>query len=351
MKRNLILACWLVGALLLAPLSVQPTPAAAAAAGVIVLEVDRPTQGEQLEMNSSFGGWAVDLTSPYAPGISAISIFMDGDSTTGRFLGEAKLGGHRPDVAAALGNPAYATAGWSFNLAGLGLTGQHSFTVVAYGGDGTATSQSVAQVTLVPSLPAALTGQSNLQYSTHMFNTSAASTATAYQPAPPATTYQTAAPIYQPAPTTYSVTPVVPATTVAVVPAAPAALPPAMVAPVPASLSVTSLANGATIGTATLVSGITSVVPVSGSVTYRLTDSRGVVLSSGTLSVSGTPGQAGTFSGIVTAPAGVAGPATLTIIEQDRGSVVGMTSLSISLAGYALPAPVTPWGTPAYPLR
>src|SRR4051794_29833801 len=118
MNRSLLTVALLAAALPLAPFAAAPV--AAQTGTSVVIQVDQPAAGVQLPTSGAFGGWAVDLSFPNAPGISQVAVFMDGDATNGQFLGQAQLGGYRPDVAATYGNPYYANAGWSFNLDSLG---------------------------------------------------------------------------------------------------------------------------------------------------------------------------------------------------------------------------------------
>src|SRR5262249_45180832 len=96
-----------------------------------------------------FGGWAIDQAFTSGTGINAIAIYMDGDANTGKYLGQAQLGGDRQDVAAQYNNPNYRYSGWNFSLAGLGLTGTHTFTFVAYTTQSGIASSTVNGVVLV----------------------------------------------------------------------------------------------------------------------------------------------------------------------------------------------------------
>lgn len=151
MRNHIMIALLLVGAMLAMPLAA--TPAAAQPGNTLILQVDRPTASDQLTTTSSFGGWAIDTSVLTSPGISQVAVYMDGDATTGRYLGQAQLGGNRPDVAVQFGNGNYAYSGWNFSLANLGITGQHSFTFVAIGAQGPVTTKTVGLVTLVAPPP------------------------------------------------------------------------------------------------------------------------------------------------------------------------------------------------------
>ncbi len=75
--------------------------------------------------NLQVKGWAVDPQDG-AP-VSQVQIMIDGAP-----VGTATLSQARPDVAAALSNPAYLNSGWTFNYAASGMSlGSHTVTVIA----------------------------------------------------------------------------------------------------------------------------------------------------------------------------------------------------------------------------
>jgi len=343
MKTQLVASLLLAGATLLVPLGAAT--AAAQPETAIILQVDRPMPAEQLENLSSFGGWAVDQSALTSPGVSRVAVYMDGDATTGRFLGLAQLGGSRPDVAAQLGNPNYTNSGWNFNLAPLGLIGQHSFTFVATGTGGVLASKSVDSVALVPTAPPIAYQSTVFQpvttptyttptYTTPAYNAPVYTTPTYTTPAPaPAYTYNPGA--YGGAGSNFLAPPPLPVGTV-----------PGMVAPPPVTLSLSAPTSASTAGGSIAVSGNTSFTPASGTVTYTLTDQSGRIVTSGSLGATGVPGQPGTFSGTINYPPGVPGPATLTVTQTEAGSVLASTSATITLATYTVPT--TPYYFPYY---
>src|SRR5664280_1486861 len=70
-------------------------------------------------------GWAADIQDN-AP-VKQVQILVDGTA-----IGNATLGGARPDVATALNNAAYTNSGWTFTYAALSLSvGTHTVSVVA----------------------------------------------------------------------------------------------------------------------------------------------------------------------------------------------------------------------------
>ncbi len=135
--------------------------AAPAQADNIVISIDRPHAGDEMAPGS-LGGWAVDFNATSGTGIDMILVYMDGDQTNGHLLGQAQLGGDRPDVAEQFGNPNFRFSGWNFNLAGLNIpAGPHSFTVVAHTPANLTAAASVSPVTIVqpaPSAPVFTTG-------------------------------------------------------------------------------------------------------------------------------------------------------------------------------------------------
>src|SRR5664280_1797179 len=69
-------------------------------------------------------GWAVD-PQDLAP-VKQVQVLVDGTA-----IGNATLGGARPDVATALNNAAYTNSGWTFSFAALSLSvGTHTVSVV-----------------------------------------------------------------------------------------------------------------------------------------------------------------------------------------------------------------------------
>jgi len=142
----------LAAGLALSAVGSAPVSAAPAQAGNIILQIDNPSPGEQNLNPNSVAGWVIDTGSYGGPGIDSVLVYADGDQTTGRFLGQAQLGGDRVDVAATYGNPGFRYSGFNFNLAyaQLAMNVPHTFTVVARATSGMVTSGSVSGVTLAP---------------------------------------------------------------------------------------------------------------------------------------------------------------------------------------------------------
>jgi hypothetical protein len=94
--------------------------------------------GDKLQVK----GWAVDPQDG-AP-VSQVQILIDGAP-----VGTATLGQPRPDVAAALNNPAYLNSGWTFNYAASGLSlGSHTVTVIALDSLSLSTTLGTKQITV-----------------------------------------------------------------------------------------------------------------------------------------------------------------------------------------------------------
>jgi len=131
----------------------------------IMVTIESPTNGASLDAPGALGGWAVDTRAMGNTGIASIAVYMDGDQTNGQFLGQAEMGGARPDVGAAFGNPAFNNAGWNFNLASFNISGVHTFTVVATSMMGDMAAAAVSPVTIVtpamamPPAPPAMSAQ------------------------------------------------------------------------------------------------------------------------------------------------------------------------------------------------
>ena len=152
MMARTLAALVLAAGLALSTVGSAPASAAPAQAGTIVLQIDNPSPGEQNLNPNSVAGWVIDTGSFGGPGIDSVLVYADGDQTSGRFLGQAQLGGDRVDVAATFGNPGFRYSGFNFNLAyaQLALNVPHTFTVVARATSGMTTSASVSGVTLAP---------------------------------------------------------------------------------------------------------------------------------------------------------------------------------------------------------
>ncbi len=96
---------------------------------------DATTHSATVSQNDSLlvTGWAADAHEG-AP-VSQVAILIDGTA-----VGNATLGGSRPDVASHYNNSAYTNSGWSFTYAASGLSGgTHTVTAIAYDNQGLST--------------------------------------------------------------------------------------------------------------------------------------------------------------------------------------------------------------------
>src|SRR5579871_2161522 len=101
----------LMGALLVAP----TVPLQAQAGATTQITVDSPVGGSLVAASPiDIGGWAVDPAGP-GSGVDSVQVYLDGPmGSTAPLLGSTSYGSARPDVAVALGNPAFTDSG--FNL-------------------------------------------------------------------------------------------------------------------------------------------------------------------------------------------------------------------------------------------
>jgi hypothetical protein len=125
---------WLLAVMLALSLAIHAAPASGQSSTEIMVDV--PTAGSTVASGTQvlIGGWAVDRNATSGTGIDQVRVYLDGPMEGGgTLLGNATLGVSRPDVAQALGNQAYANAGYNFlwtptNLSG----GSHTFYVYAH---------------------------------------------------------------------------------------------------------------------------------------------------------------------------------------------------------------------------
>jgi hypothetical protein len=106
--------------------------------------VDTPAEAAVIQGSTVFiGGWAVDPSST-SPGIDRVELYLDGPSGTGAWIGSARYGTARPDVAAALGHPDWNRSGFGLEWAPAGVApGLHTVYVYAYAYGGTSASRTV----------------------------------------------------------------------------------------------------------------------------------------------------------------------------------------------------------------
>jgi hypothetical protein len=93
--------------------------------------IDTPPAGTSARQPLTITGWAADFLSTSGPGIDAIHVWAyPANGAAPVFVGPALYGVSRPDVAAVYG-PAFATAGYAIDVAGL-PAGTYVFAVWAH---------------------------------------------------------------------------------------------------------------------------------------------------------------------------------------------------------------------------
>ncbi|MDO8834170.1 MAG: hypothetical protein Q7V01_01165, partial [Vicinamibacterales bacterium] len=101
----------------LVDVTVRPEQRAAAGESEVRMHLDTPASGDAVAGRFVVAGWALDPHAAFGTGIGAVHVWAqrrDVPGATAEFLGEATLGGARPDVAAAFGG--------QFGTAAYGLT-------------------------------------------------------------------------------------------------------------------------------------------------------------------------------------------------------------------------------------
>lgn len=97
------------------------------------IEVDTLPDGAAVQGPVPIAGWAIDRAAPSGTGIDHVHLYLDGPAGQGTFLGEAEYLVERPDVAAALGDPRYRTAGFRYEWDAAALpAGQHTLFIYAH---------------------------------------------------------------------------------------------------------------------------------------------------------------------------------------------------------------------------
>ncbi len=89
-------------------------PAAPVVPETARLSLDSVPAGSEVSGAVLVQGWAVDPGATGGTGIAAVQVYLDAPMGEGAALGPVQYGLPRPDVAAALGNPAFAASGWQF---------------------------------------------------------------------------------------------------------------------------------------------------------------------------------------------------------------------------------------------
>jgi hypothetical protein len=101
-----------------------------------LLQVESPVHNARISRDSPFvmTGWAIDRAATGSgPGIEMVQIYLDGPSGVGSYLGTARYGLPRPDVAALYGSPRFSNSGWTLTWQPSAFsTGPHTLYVYAY---------------------------------------------------------------------------------------------------------------------------------------------------------------------------------------------------------------------------
>jgi len=125
----------LVAVVTILALSIPAAPALGQGTSTAQITVDVPASGSSVANGSRvlIGGWAVDSTGP-GTGVDMVQAYLDGEKDKGgTLLGTATSGGNRPDVAQALGNPAFDKSGFDFFWTPTNVTnGNHTLYVYAH---------------------------------------------------------------------------------------------------------------------------------------------------------------------------------------------------------------------------
>ena len=91
--------------------------------------IDFPVSGSTITLPFFVGGWALNRSVPFGPGVDAVHVYATPAGGTARFLGVATLNGPRPDIAAIYGAQ-FLNSGFNIVGVGEGLSpGPHVITV------------------------------------------------------------------------------------------------------------------------------------------------------------------------------------------------------------------------------
>jgi spore coat protein CotH len=95
--------------------------------------IDTPAYNNEVMDNVSIRGWALDLNSKTDPGIESIFVFDGPSVNQDAYLGKARAGFSRKDVADFFNNPSYENSGFQFEFNSLNLTnGIHDLYVYTF---------------------------------------------------------------------------------------------------------------------------------------------------------------------------------------------------------------------------
>jgi hypothetical protein len=115
------------------------------------------------------------------------------------------------------------------------------------------------------------------------------------------------------------------------------------------AITIDSPPSGAFVGSPMTITGRTVLYPTEGDLVWRVRDTRGVALGTGSFPVGGQPNQPATFVASITfiLPA-AGGPVTLDLIDQGaNGAVIASASLPLNISPQNLPTAIVPTRPPA----
>ncbi len=112
------------------------------------------------------------------------------------------------------------------------------------------------------------------------------------------------------------------------------------------AISLEAPPAGATVSAPLVLRGATAALPIDGKLTYRIFDSQGSLVGSGTMPVVGPAGSIGRFDASVNYTAPLAGPGRVEVLEINPadGSIRAVASVNVILMASL---PTTPGATPA----
>lgn len=153
---QLPLSVALILALMLPMATVTPAQGQTAGGSTARITIDSPMEGATITMGveTDIGGWAVDPAGA-GTGVDMVRVYIDNPQESANYLGTATYGKPRFDVAAALGNPAFAAGGFDFVWTPTGIsTGQHTLYVYARSASGWSFKTVNVTLRAAPMIPA-----------------------------------------------------------------------------------------------------------------------------------------------------------------------------------------------------
>ncbi len=142
---RLALCASAVVSMMLGPSLLTAAEALAQSTSPIRLDVDSPETGVSITNGQRVfvGGWAVAPDGP-GVGIRSVDVFLDTPQGATAYLGSARLGIVRQDVASVLGNPQWVNSGYNFDWTPRSVPqGPHTLYIVAHSRSGQSITQTV----------------------------------------------------------------------------------------------------------------------------------------------------------------------------------------------------------------